>query len=64
MAKKSKVEKPEVAPEVVKVPCPDCNVLIADGGKSEFKFPKAGLINADNLCPMCAGSGQIEAKEE
>lgn len=61
-----KVESPmeEAAP---KVACPDCTVLVADGGLSEFSGkggPKAGLINEKSLCPFCAGSGLVEALEE
>ena len=48
--------------EVVKVSCPDCTVLVADGGKSEFSGKggsKAGLINENTHCPNCNGRGVV-----
>ena len=44
------------------VPCPDCTVLVADGGKSEFSGKggvKPGLINPNTHCPTCEGHGTI-----
>ena len=48
------LKKPVKAP---KSACPDCTVLVADGGKSEFRFPKAGLLNEKTLCSTCEGHG-------
>lgn len=60
MAKK--VKQPKVKEEPQKVACPDCTVLIADGGKSEFSGKggvKAGLINPNTHCPTCEGHGVV-----
>ena len=57
-----KVEAAEEAPKE-KVACPDCTVLVADGGKSEFSGKggvKPGLLNEHSLCPMCEGSGSLK----
>lgn len=58
---KRKVQKRKV---VVKpnLPCSDCTVTIADGGLSEFKFPKAGLINESTHCGNCNGTGLVPAE--
>ena len=50
--------EPEVS---VKTSCPDCNVLIADGGKSGFRFPKPGLIDEKTVCATCDGSGFVSS---
>ena len=57
MAKiKGKISKAKPQ-EATKGACPDCTVLVADGGKSEFRFPKAGLLNEKTLCSTCEGHG-------
>lgn len=48
------------AVQKVEITCHDCTTILADGGKSEFKFPKAGLINESTLCPRCEGHGVIK----
>ena len=56
------VESAESVAPFPRVPCPDCTVLVADGGKSEFGAkggPKAGLINEHTHCPACNGSGLV-----
>lgn len=48
------------------LPCLDCTILVADGGKSEFTGkggPKAGLINENTLCPTCEGHGFVNPKK-
>ena len=48
------------------LPCLDCTILVADGGKSEFfgkGGPKAGLINENTLCPTCEGHGFVNPKK-
>ena len=57
------VKKPAAkkSPKVM-IPCPDCTVLVANGGKSEFTGkggPKAGLINEHTHCPNCEGHGVV-----
>lgn len=61
------VKEEEAPVEAPKAACPDCTVLVADGGKSEFTGSggvKPGLINPNTHCPTCEGHGVVEAKEE
>ncbi len=54
--------KKEEQPVVASAPCPDCTVLIDDGGKSEFGGKggvKPGLINPNTHCPNCEGHGVV-----
>ena len=63
---KVKPVKPVKPEEKKLIPCPDCTVLVADGGKSEFTGkggPKAGLINENTLCPTCEGHGFVNPKK-
>ena len=57
----------EAKEEAPKVACPDCTVLVADGGKSEFSGEggvKPGLINPNTHCPACEGHGVVNAEPE
>lgn len=57
---KSNAKPKKIKKVMVMSACPDCTVVIADGGKGEFKYPKAGLINENTSCLNCNGSGIVE----